>query len=127
MERLSALWRAYSPCGEPIPLVESLFPLWRAYSPCGEPIHPVESPLPPLYTLKMKNMKKKCFLPPTPQVQFLMVLFVGGVAHFETYGPPPSLMVHHAALVAEGRGFESPCPPPGSIPSGVFCGWRRSF
>ena len=36
--------------------------------------------------------------------------FVGGVAHFETYGPPPSLMVHHAALVAEGRGFDSPCP-----------------
>ena len=63
MESLSALWRAYSPCGEPIGPVESLLALWRAYWLCGEPIGPVER----LYalerainwhdTLKMTNGK----------------------------------------------------------------------
>ena len=64
MERLSALWRASLPCGEPIGPVESLLALWRAYWLCGEPIGPVER----LYaleramnwhdTLKMKNYEK---------------------------------------------------------------------
>ena len=86
MERLSALWRAYLPCGEPIPPVESLFPLWRACRPVRLPSLTVHHAA---LVAEGRGFDSPCpaiLPPPPPQVQFLVVFFVGGVAHFETYG-----------------------------------------
>ena len=63
-----------------------------------------------------------------------MVFFVGGVAHFETYGFFVGGAAHfetYGFFVGGVAHFETygffPPTPPDSIPNGIFRGWRRSF